>query len=181
MILPIYVYGTKVLKKKAEEIQEDYPNLEQLLENMWETMYNANGVGLAAPQIGKSIRIFIIDTTQVHDEEGQGVKKAFINPVILEREGEEWTYEEGCLSIPEIRGDVDRPPKVTISYFDETFSKHTETYDDIEARVIQHEFDHLEGILFTELLKPVKKRRVRRRLENMRKGEAKADYPLRFS
>ena len=181
MILPIYVYGTPVLKKQAETISRDFDGLDILIENMWDTMYNANGVGLAAPQIGQSLRIFIVDTTQMYEEEDQGIKKVFINPEIIEREGDPWTYEEGCLSIPDIRGDVDRPPQIKISYFDDNFVKQLETYDELEARVIQHEYDHLEGILFTELLKPVRKRRVRRRLENLRKGDAKADYPLRFS
>ena len=182
MILPVYAYGTRVLKKKTKEVQPDHDGLGEFLENMWETMYHAQGVGLAAPQVGHSLRIFIIDTKQLAKEgEEKGIKQVFINPTILDEDGEPWTYEEGCLSIPEIRGDVERPAKVTIQFFDDKFEEHTQSFDEIDARVIQHEYDHLEGVLFTELLKPVKKRRIKRKLENIKKGKVEASYPMRFS
>lgn len=182
MILPIYAYGHPVLKKVAEPIGPDYPELKDLIENMWETMENATGVGLAAPQIGLSIRLFVVDThpTFEEDEEGKGVRMVFINAEILHEEGEEWSYEEGCLSIPNVRGDVIRPPTVTIRYQDEHFKEHTKTFDGMNARVIQHEYDHIEGILFTEKLKPVKKAMVRRKLDAIKKGTAKADYRIKF-
>ena len=182
MILPVYAYGTRVLKRKTKEIQSDHDGLDQFISDMWETMYHAQGVGLAAPQVGQSIRIFIIDTKQLAKEgEEKGIKQVFINPKILDKEGDPWTYEEGCLSIPEIRGDVERPTKVTIHYLDNEFNEHTQTFDEIDARVIQHEYDHLEGVLFTELLKPVKKRRIKRKLDNIKKGNVEANYPMRFS
>lgn len=182
MILPIYAYGTPVLKRQAVDIDESYEGLSDFINNMWETMYNAQGVGLAAPQVGKSIRIFLIDTEQLSDEENpKGIKRAFINPHKLDTGGDLWTYEEGCLSIPEIRGDVERPSTVTLRYMNEEFEEQTETFSDIEARVILHEYDHLEGVLFTESLKPLKKRRIKRRLEQIRKGITDAQYPMRFS
>jgi len=188
MILPIYAYGQKVLKQMGEEIDKDYPDLEQLIENMWETMYNANGVGLAAPQIGKAIRLFIIDTVQImDDEEGEhadskeeGLKKVFINAEKIEEGGEPWEYEEGCLSIPEVRGDVQRPAQLKLKYFDENFEEHTEVFMGINARVIQHEYDHIDGILFTELLKPLRRRLVRRKLDTIRKGNFQPDYKMKF-
>jgi len=182
MILPVYAYGQPVLLKKAAEIDKDYPELKALLENMWETMYHAQGVGLAAPQIGKGIRIFLVDTVQVMEEgnEEQGIKKAFINAQIIEESGTPWDYEEGCLSIPNIRGDVSRQAQITIRYQDEDFVEHTEVYDGINARVIQHEYDHIDGILFTDKLKPLKKKLISRKLENIRKGKVRADYSLRF-
>lgn len=179
MILPIYAYGTRVLKKESEEIDPSYDNLKGLIADMWETMYNARGVGLAAPQVGKSIRLFMVDTDQL-DEEKAGIKSVFINPEIIESDEELWTYEEGCLSIPEIRGDVERPKSVRIKYLDEDFVEHVEVFDGMEARVVQHEYDHLEGLLFTEFFKPVKRRRVKRKLEQIRKGIADVDYPMRF-
>lgn len=182
MILPVYAYGQPVLTKVAKEITADYPELEKLLADMWETMYHASGVGLAAPQIGRSIRIFLVDTKQ-YEEDGedlQGIKKAFINAEIIEETGKEWDYEEGCLSIPNIRGDVSRLDTVTIRYVDEEFKEHTETFDGINARVIQHEYDHIEGVLFTSKLKPLKRKLVTRKLDNIRKGKVKADYRLRF-
>lgn len=183
MILPIYALGQKVLKKKAVAIDSEYEEFEDLISNMWETMYNAQGVGLAAPQIGKSIRVFLIDTVQLEDEEKDftGVKKAFINAEILEEKGKKWTYEEGCLSIPNIRGDVEREAEITIKYVDENFEEHTESYDGINARVIQHEYDHIEGKLFTEKLKPLKKRMIKRKLEAIKKGQVSVDYRMRFS
>ena len=185
MILPIYALGQPVLKKVATPIEPDYPGLSELIENMWETMYNADGVGLAAPQIGKSIRIFMIDTQQIEeDDEGtgkNGIKQVFINPQKIEEGGKPWDYEEGCLSIPDVRGDVKRPAQIKLRYQDENFEVHEKVFVGLIARVIQHEYDHLEGILFTELLKPLKKRRVKRRLENIRKGNIEPDYKMKFA
>lgn len=182
MILPIYGYGYPVLKKVAEPITPEYPDLAQLIENMWETMYQASGVGLAAPQVGLPIRLFIVDTVQTMEEgqEAKGVKKVFINAQKIEEAGTPWTYEEGCLSIPNIHGDVDRPPELRIRYQDENFEEHEEVFTGINARVIQHEYDHIDGILFTEHLKPIKKRLIKRKLESIRKGKAKAEYRMKF-
>lgn len=183
MILPIYAYGQPVLKKKASAIDSDYEDLDQLINNMWETMYNAKGIGLAAPQIGKSIRLFVVDTKQLEDEEKDlvGIKKILINPTILEERGTEEPYEEGCLSIPDLRGDVLRKPEITIEYLDDKFQRHEETYNGINARVIQHEYDHVEGKLFTEQLQPLKKRLIKRKLESIRKGKIETDYRMRFA
>ncbi len=183
MILPIVAFGTPVLKKKAKDVKKDHEGLSELLENMWETMYNANGVGLAAPQIGKQLRIFLVDTIQMEEEDEEmeeGIKQAFINAEILEEEGEPWAYEEGCLSIPHIRGDVERLPNITIKYFDENFKEHTESFDGLNARVIQHEYDHIEGLLFTTKLKPLKRRLIKRKLEAIKKGKVKVDYRMKF-
>ena len=186
MILPIYAFGQPVLKKVATEIEADYPDLGSLIENMWETMHAAEGVGLAAPQIGLSIRLFLVDTFP-KEEDGddkeqdyEPIKKVFINAEMLEEEGKEWTFEEGCLSIPDIRGDVDRKPNIRIRYRDENFVEHVEAFDGVNARVIQHEYDHIEGKLFTEKLKPLKRRMVKRKLEKIKKGKIKADYKLKF-
>ncbi len=183
MILPIFAYGQPVLKKLANEIGEDYPNLKTLLANMWDTMYNAHGVGLAAPQIGLDIRLFMVDTVQVLDEDkpGEGIKMVFINAKILDETGEEWSYEEGCLSIPYVRGDVSRMEQITIEFFDENFKKHTKTYNGLNARVIQHEYDHIEGILFIEKLKPLKKKLIQKKLENIKKGNIQAEYKIKFA
>ena len=184
MILPIYAYGHPVLKKMGEEISQEYPKLNELIENMWETMYHAKGVGLAAPQIGLAIRLFIVDTVQIKKEEEsafEGIKKAFINPVILNEEGELWSYEEGCLSIPNINGEVERQPKVTLKYMNEAFEEVTETYDGMNARVIQHEYDHIEGKLFIEKLSPLKKKLIQRKLENIKRGNVTANYRMKFS
>lgn len=184
MILPIYAYGHPVLKKMGEEITKDYPKLNELIENMWETMYNAKGVGLAAPQIGLAIRLFIVDTVQIKKEEESdliGIKKAFINPIILNEEGKPWSYEEGCLSIPNINGEVERLDTVVIKYCNENFEEITETYDGINARVIQHEYDHIEGRLFIEKLNPLKKKLISRKLDNIRKGNVTANYRLKFA
>ena len=182
MILPIVAYGQSVLKKRAEDIPEDYEGLEELISNMWETMYNAQGVGLAAPQIGKSIRLFLVDTLQTQEDEtdGDGIKQAFINPVILGEEGAYWSYEEGCLSIPQIRGDVDRQEKVRIRYRDENFNIQEKEFDGMNARVIQHEYDHLEGILFIDKIKPLKKRLIKRKLESIKKGNIAVEYRMKF-
>lgn len=186
MILPIYAYGHPVLKKIAVDITPDYPNLEQLLADMWETLKHSNGIGLAAPQIGLSVRIFLVDTEQLNEareEEDQlpdAIKQVFINAQIIEEDGEDWAYEEGCLSIPDVSGDVERPERVRIQYQDEQFETHEKVFEGMNARVIQHEYDHIDGILFTEHLKPVKKQLIRRKLESIRKGKAKADYPMKF-
>ena len=189
MILPIVAYGDPVLRKVAKEIPENYPKLNDLLDNMWETMYNASGVGLAAPQIGLPVRIFLVDTTpfanddELSPEEQKqlnGFKKTFINANITEETGEEWAFNEGCLSIPDVREDVKRKDTLTITYFDENFKEHTETYDGLLARVIQHEYDHIEGILFTDKLSPLKKRMIKGRLNNISKGKINVDYRMRF-
>lgn len=189
MILPITAYGDPVLRKKAKEVPEDYPELKQLVENMWETMYNAYGVGLAAPQVGLPIRLFIIDTSPFAEDEelsGEerkelaGLKKAFLNPKITEESGDEWAFNEGCLSIPDIREDVFRKPEITIEYYDENFDKHVESYKGLAARVIQHEYDHIEGILFTDKLSSLKKRLIKSKLSNISKGKIVVDYKMRF-
>ncbi len=181
MVLPIVAYGHPVLKKRGIELEKEYANLDSLLENMWETMYNANGIGLAAPQVGLGVRLFLIDTIQMFEKEPEkGIKKTFINPEIIDEDGKLWSYEEGCLSIPHVRADVSRLSKIRISYFDENFKKHIEEYDDINARVIQHEYDHIEGKLFTEKLKPLKKRMLKRKLEAIRTGNVRTDYRMKF-
>ena len=182
MILPIYAYGQPVLKKVAQPIPADYPDLQELIENMWETMYNAKGVGLAAPQIGLPIRIFLVDSTQMEEEDEpfKGIKKVFINAEKVEETGKINSYEEGCLSIPDIRGDVHRPEILKIRYYDEHFQEHIETFTGLNARVVQHEYDHIEGILFTELLKPLKRRMARRKLEKIKKGQIRNDYKMKF-
>lgn len=189
MILPIVAYGDPVLKKKAKDINKDYPNLSELIDNMFETMYNAHGVGLAAPQIGLSIRIFIVDAEPFAEDEElseeeteklKGFKKVFINPVILEETGDEWAFCEGCLSIPDIREDVFRNENIKIKYFDENFNEHLEEYDGLAARVIQHEYDHIEGVLFTDKLSSLKKRLIKGKLNNISKGKVNADYRMRF-
>lgn len=182
MILPIYIYGFPVLKKVAGPITPEYPDLDVLINNMFETMYQAKGVGLAAPQIGLGIRIFIVDTIQMmkENEKHLGIKKVFINAIIEEESGETWAYEEGCLSIPNIHGDVERQSKVTIKYQDAEFNEYLETYDGINARVIQHEYDHIEGKLFVEKLKPLKKKLVQNKLNKMKAGEVQAEYKIKI-
>ena len=182
MILPIVAYGDPVLKKVAEEIDSDYPGLEKLIADMFETMYSSKGVGLAAPQINKSIRLFIIDASPFADEypELEGWKKTFINPRILEEEGQEWDFNEGCLSIPGIREDVERKPELILEYEDENFELHEEKFDGIIARVIQHEYDHLEGILFTDHLSPLKKRLLKGKLNDISKGIVDVNYKMKF-
>lgn len=189
MILPIVAYGDPVLRKVAVAIDATYPDLEKLITNMKETMYNASGVGLAAPQIGKAIRLFLIDASpfseddDISEEERTLLKsfnRVFINPKILEEEGEEWIFNEGCLSIPDVREDVSRQPKITIEYQDENFTVHTETLEGLAARVFQHEYDHIEGILFTDKLSTLKKRIIKKKLENISKGKISADYRMRF-
>ena len=189
MILPIVAYGDPVLRKVGIEIDKDYPNLKELIANMKATMYNASGVGLAAPQIGKAIRLFIIDASPFAedddlDEKEKAVLKTFnrvfINPQIIKEEGEEWVFNEGCLSIPDVRQDVSRQPKVTLEYQDEEFNTHTEVLEGLAARVFQHEYDHIEGILFTDKLSSLKKRLIKKKLENISKGKINSDYRMRF-
>ncbi|MBK7335209.1 MAG: peptide deformylase [Saprospirales bacterium] len=183
MILPIYAYGQPVLKKKGEDIGPEFPNLAGLIEDMWETMYNAHGVGLAAPQVGHSIRLFVVDTLQMAKEEKEvkGIKQVFINAQLIEEEGEPWPYEEGCLSIPDIRGDVERMPQLRLRWVDETSRAFEEVFTGMEARVIQHEYDHIEGRLFTERLKPIKRRLIQRRLDNIKKGQVEVEYRMKFT
>ncbi|MCF7561759.1 peptide deformylase [Sabulilitoribacter multivorans] len=189
MILPIVAYGDPVLKKKATDIAKDYAGFDELLKNMFETMYNAYGVGLAAPQIGLPIRLFIVDTTPFSEDEDlteeekkslNGFKRVFINAQIANEEGDEWAFNEGCLSIPDVREDVFRKPRITIEFLDENFKPQTEVYDGLIARVIQHEYDHIEGILFTDKLSSFKKRLIKGRLSNISKGKINVDYRMRF-
>ena len=189
MILPIVAYGDPVLKKKAKDITKDYPNFDNLLENMYETMYNAYGVGLAAPQIGLPIRMFLVDTTPFSEDEGiseeekaelKGFKRTFINAKIVEEEGDEWAFNEGCLSIPDVREDVFRKPNITVEYLDEYFKPHKEVFSGLIARVIQHEYDHIEGVLFTDKLSSLKKRLIKGKLTNISKGKINVDYRMRF-
>ncbi|MFA7272815.1 MAG: peptide deformylase [Crocinitomicaceae bacterium] len=191
MILPIVAYGDPVLKKEAEEIEKDYPELEKLIADMFETMYNAQGVGLAAPQVGKSIRLFIVDGSPFaerdEDEEEdpmakgmEDFKKVFINPIIEEEKGEEWGFNEGCLSIPKIREEVFRQEEIVISYYDENWNLKEETFDGYKARIIQHEYDHIEGILFTDHLSILKRRMLTKKLQNISKGEVEVDYRMKF-
>lgn len=189
MILPIVGYGDPVLRKKGEELSEDHPNLKEIIANMYETMYNAYGVGLAAPQVGLAIRLFIVDTEPFSDDEElsaeeqellKGFKKTFINAKIVKEEGEEWGFNEGCLSIPEVREDVYRQEKITIEYFDEDFNKHTDVYDGLIARVIQHEYDHIEGILFTDKISSLKKTLIKKKLQNIMEGKTRPDYKMKF-
>ena len=189
MLLPIIAYGHPVLKRKAEVINKDYPKLLELINDMFETMYNANGVGIAAPQIGLSIRIFIVDTNPFSEDESlsdedrselKSFKKTFINPEILDENGDEWSFEEGCLSIPNIRESVLRQESIKIQYFDENFNKHIESYNGLLARVIQHEYDHIEGILFTDKLSSFKKQLLKKKLLKISSGTLSFDYEMRF-
>lgn len=189
MILPIVSYGSSVLKKTAKEITSDYPNLSELIANMWETMYAANGVGLAAPQIGLSIRVFVIDASPFVDEENMSVKeietintfkKVFINPKIISEEGNLWDFNEGCLSIPDVREDISRKEKISINFFDENFVPQKLKLNGLAARVVQHEFDHIEGVLFTDHLSSLKKRLIKNRLSLISKGDITVDYKMSF-
>ena len=189
MILPIVAYGDPVLKKRATEISKDYPNLEQIIANMYETMYGAHGVGLAAPQVGLSIRLFLVDTAPFSDDESytseeqaelKAFKRTFINAKILEESGEEWSFNEGCLSIPNVREEVWRCPKIKIEYQDEDFTTHVEEFEGLIARVIQHEYDHIEGVLFTDKVSSLKKRLLKGKLTNISKGKTSVDYRMRF-
>lgn len=189
MILPIVAYGDPILRKVGIEIDKDYPKLKELITDMQETMHNALGVGLAAPQIGKAIRLFVIDATPFAESEEitkqeqevlKNFKRVFINAKIIKEEGKEWSFNEGCLSIPDVHEDVWRQPTITIEYQDENFEKHTETLTGLPARVFQHEYDHIEGILFTDKLSTLKKRLIKKKLENISKGKVKAKYRMRF-
>lgn len=191
MILPIVAYGHPVLRKMARDITPDYPGLEKLTADMWETMYNSAGVGIAAPQINKDIRLFVIDSAQIfenQDEEEKeeypdapGVKQVFINAQIKELKGDEWSYTEGCLSIPRIREDVSRSAEVTMEYMDENFIQHTKTFNGITARVILHEYDHIEGKLFIDHLKPLKRQLMKRKLDDITKGKIRTEYRMLFA
>jgi peptide deformylase len=191
MILPIVAYGDPVLKKEAIEIDEQFPALKQLIDNMFETMYEASGVGLAAPQIGQSIRLFVVDGSpfaEVDEDEEEdpravgmeGFKRVFINPIIEEETGANWVFAEGCLSIPKIREDVSRKEKIRVTYYDENWQFHDEWFDGYKARIIQHEYDHIEGILFTDHLSVLKKRMLTKRLTNISQGEVKVSYKMKF-
>ncbi|WP_293786534.1 peptide deformylase [uncultured Pedobacter sp.] len=179
MKLPIVAYGDPVLKKVCTDIDKDYPELEKLISDMFDTMYYANGVGLAAPQIGLPIRLFIVDTGE--DEDGDpGYKKVFINAEILEETGEAWSFNEGCLSIPDIRENIMRKPNVKITYFDENWVEHTDDVDGMPARVIQHEYDHIEGKLFTDKVSVLRKTMLKSKLDAISKGNIKTDYKMKF-
>jgi peptide deformylase len=189
MILPIIAYGDPVLRKTGKDITNEYPNLDALLENMFETMYEARGIGLAAPQVGVPIRIFIVDATPFEEDKElteeeraflSTFKQVFINAKIIEETGDEWAFNEGCLSIPDIREDVFRNDTIKIEYLDENFEKYTKKFDGIVARIIQHEYDHIEGVLFTDKLSALKKRLIKGKLSNISKGKIKVDYRMRF-
>lgn len=193
MILPIVAYGHPVLRKVAHDIDENYPQLDKLIEDMWETMYASNGVGLAAPQVNKDIRVFVMDSAQIFnnmdekekEEEGYpdapGIKQVFINAHLVEEHGNDWAYNEGCLSIPKIREDVYRAEEVTIEYQDETFNHHTKTFNGITARIILHEYDHIEGKLFIDYMSPLKRKLLKRKLDDISKGNISVDYKMTFS
>ncbi|MEQ6124904.1 peptide deformylase [Pseudotenacibaculum sp. MALMAid0570] len=189
MILPVVAYGDPVLRKVAKEIDANYPDLDKLIANMKQTMYNASGVGIAAPQIGKSIRLFVIDATPFAEDEDltqqerdqlKDFNKVFINPKVIKEEGDEWAFSEGCLSIPDIREDVFRQENVTFEYQDEKFETHQQTLTGIAARVFQHEYDHLEGVLFTDKLSSLKKRILKKKLEKISQGKINTEYRMRF-
>jgi peptide deformylase len=185
MILPIVAYGDPVLKKRAQDIDQDYPQLDKLIEDMFETMYNAHGVGLAAPQIGKSIRLFVVDASpfaegEDGDQSCANFKRIFINPIIFEEEGDEWGFEEGCLSIPNIREEVFRKPIVRIEYYDEKWDLYEEELDGFAARVVQHEYDHIEGTLFVEKINPFRKTLLKGKLTDISKGKTDVSYRMKF-
>jgi peptide deformylase len=189
MILPIVGYGDPVLRKLGEEISPDYRNLKETISNMYETMYNACGVGLAAPQVGLPIRLFVIDTTPFSEDEDlsndermqlKGFVRTFINAKMLIEEGDEWVFNEGCLSIPDVREDVYRNEKITIQYQDENFNTKTEVFDGLIARVIQHEYDHIEGILFTDKISSLKRQLIKKKLQNIMDGKSRPDYKMKF-
>ena len=189
MILPIVAYGSPVLKKKAEDISKDHPKIDELLENMFETMYKASGVGLAAPQIGLSIRLFIVDAKPFSEEESlsdleknelESFKRVFINPQIIEENGIEWDFNEGCLSIPDVHEDIFRKPEITVEYLDENFTPQKEKLTGLAARVVQHEYDHIEGILFTDRISNLKKRLIKNKLTNISKGKIEVGYKMKY-
>lgn len=192
MILPIVAYGHPILRKVAHDIDENYPDLKKLIEDMWETMYASNGVGLAAPQINKEIRLFVIDSAQIfanmeEDEKKEdnypdnpGVKQVFINAHVVEEAGDDWAYNEGCLSIPKIREDIKRAEEVTIEFQDENFKKHRKTFNGITGRIILHEYDHIDGKLFIDHISPLKRKLLKRKLDDISKGAIKVDYKMLF-
>ena len=193
MILPIVAYGNPVLRKISRDIEPGYPKLDQLIEDMWETMYASNGVGLAAPQIGKDIRLFVMDSAQIFQNmddkdreednfpDAPGIKQVFINAHIVEELGDDWAYNEGCLSIPKIREDIYRAEEVTLSYFDQHFHKHTKTFNGVTGRIILHEYDHIDGKLFIDHISPLKRKLLRRKLDDISKGKIKVDYKMSFA
>jgi peptide deformylase len=191
MILPIVAYGAQVLRTRGAEVKADYPGLEKLIADMWETMYESSGVGLAAPQINKSIRLFVIDSTQIFtnledDEQGKypdapGLKEVFINAKIIRLNGQPWPYTEGCLSIPKIREEVLRNEEVELEYDDEQFQHHVKSFNGLTARVILHEYDHIEGKLFIDYLKPLKRKLLKGKLDDISKGKVNVDYKMSFS
>lgn len=191
MVLPIVAYGNPVLRKVGSEIKADYPALNKLIEDMWETMYNSKGVGLAGPQVNKDIRLFIMDSIQILDNleadekndypGDDGYKGVFINAKVKDLDGDEWPYNEGCLSIPKIREDILRRETVTIHFLDENFTEHTKTFNGITARVILHEYDHIDGKLFIDYLKPLKKNLLKRKLSDISKGKVSVDYRMSFT
>ena len=187
MILPIVAYGATILRKISLPIAADHPQLASIIEDMWETMYESNGVGLAAPQVNKNIRLFVMDSAQIfanREEEDEvypdtpGIKKVFINAKIMETGGNDWIYNEGCLSIPKIREDITRAETVTLSYMDENFVEHTETFNGMTARIILHEYDHIEGKLFIDYLKPLRRKILQGKLNDISKGKVKVDYKM---
>lgn len=190
MVLPIVAYGTPVLSKKAAEISKDYPELKSLIRDMFDTMDTSNGVGLAAPQIGLSIRLFVADASPFAEDEDitdpaeqkylKGFRKVFINPEIIDFSEEEWTFEEGCLSIPTVREDVVRPARITMRYLDEKFVSHQEEFHGLPARIIQHEYDHIEGILFVDHLNGLKKKFLKKKLAEISVGQVKVNYKMKF-
>ena len=189
MILPIVAYGENILKTKAVNITSGYPELKKLINDMWETMYNANGVGIAAPQIGKSIRLFVIDASpfsedkEISDDEIstlKNFKKVFINPEIIHETGDEWNFMEGCLSIPNIREDIKRKEKITIKYYNESFEEIVLDLQGLAARVVQHEYDHIEGVLFIDKLSSLKKKLLKGKLNDISKGKIKTEYKMRY-
>jgi peptide deformylase len=182
MIYPIVAYGDPILRKVADEVDENYADLQKIIDDMFETMYKSSGVGLAAPQIGKSIRVFVIDAEPfAEDEPGlENFKKVFINPIMIEEFDEKWSFNEGCLSIPKVREDVERHRKITIEYYNENFELVEETYEGLAARIIQHEYDHLEGVLFVDRIPPLKKKMLEGKLREISRGLVKTDYKMKF-
>jgi len=191
MILPIVAFGNPVLRKIATDITPEYPDLKKLIADMWETMYSSNGVGLAAPQINQQIRLFIIDSKQIFENQEDedkgkyndepGFRKVFINARIIELSGKEWIYNEGCLSIPKIREDVCRPETVVIEYYNQAFEKKVESFTGLTSRIIQHEYDHIEGKLFIDYIKPLRKKMLQGKLNDINRGKIKVDYKMSFS
>ena len=184
MLLPIYAYGHPVLRQACRKVEAEQSNLTQLIEDMWETMYHTQGMGLAAPQVGRSLRLFLVDSLQLDEEElegAKGIKEVFINPEILEQGGKAWTYEEGCLSIPEIRGKVERLAQVKIRYQNQDFETQERVFSGLTARIIQHEYDHIQGVLFTDHLSPLKKRLLKKSLEHIQKGRIRSRYKMIFA